>query len=117
VLIGLAQVFALIPGTSRSGITMTAARGFGFERREAARFSMLLSIPVIIAAGALQAVALYDSGDAALTASAAIGALLAFVTALGAIGFLMRWLANASFTPFVVYRVMLGVVLLVWAYA
>ncbi len=116
VLIGLAQVLALIPGTSRSGITMTAARALGFERREAARFSMLMSIPVIIAAGTLQAVALYATGDAVLTGSAAITAAIAFVTALGAIGFLMRWLARASFTPFVAYRVVLGVALLVWAY-
>ena len=117
VLIGLAQVLALIPGTSRSGITMTAARALGFERREAARFSMLVSIPVIIAAGTLQAIALYDSGDAALTASAVFAAAMAFVAALGAIGFLMRWLARASFTPFVVYRVALGLALLAWAYA
>jgi undecaprenyl-diphosphatase len=116
-LIGLAQVLALIPGASRSGVTMTAARALGFERREAARFSMLVSIPVIIAAGTLQAVALYEAGDAALTVSAAIGAAMAFVTALGAIGFLMRWLTRASFTPFVAYRVVLGVALLVWAYA
>ncbi len=117
VLIGLAQVLALIPGTSRSGITMTAARALGFERREAARFSMLVSVPVIIAAGALQAVALYRTGDAVLTGSAVIAAAMAFVTALGAIGFLMRWLTRASFTPFVAYRVVLGVALLVWAYA
>lgn len=116
VLIGLAQVLALIPGTSRSGITMTAARALGFERREAARFSMLMSIPVIIAAGTLQAVALYATGDAVLTGGAVIAAAMAFVTALGAIGFLMRWLARASFTPFVAYRVVLGVALLVWAY-
>ena len=116
-LIGLAQVFALIPGASRSGVTMTAARALGFERREAARFSMLLSIPVIIAAGTLQAVALYGSGDAMLTGRAAIAAVMAFVTALAAIGFLMRWLARASFAPFVAYRVVLGVALLVWAYA
>lgn len=115
-LIGLAQVLALIPGTSRSGITMTAARALGFERLEAARFSMLVSIPVIIAAGTLQAVALYGTGDAVLTGRAAIAAAMAFVTALGAIGFLMRWLARASFTPFVAYRVVLGVALLVWAY-
>jgi undecaprenyl-diphosphatase len=116
-LIGLAQVLALIPGTSRSGITMTAARALGFERRVAARFSMLVSIPVIIAAGTLQAVALYDTGDAVLTGRAVIAAAMAFVTALGAIGFLMRWLTRASFALFVAYRVVLGVALLVWVYA
>ncbi len=110
--IGLAQVLAFIPGTSRSGITMTAARAMGYERTEAARFSMLLSIPVIIAAGAVEALDLRAAGDAQLTIDVAFAAALAFVAALAAIGLLMRWLERSSFTPFVVYRVALGVFLL-----
>ncbi|MDA0675635.1 MAG: undecaprenyl-diphosphate phosphatase, partial [Proteobacteria bacterium] len=70
VIIGLAQALAIIPGTSRSGITMTAARFLGMERRDGARFSMLLSIPVIIGAGSLQGWKLYQSGDAQLTMAA-----------------------------------------------
>ena len=110
--IGLAQVLALIPGTSRSGITMTAARFLGFERAEAARFSMLLAIPAILGAGTLAGLDLRESGDLALTRSAALAALLAFISALMAIAVLMQWLKRASFTPFVIYRILLGLVLL-----
>lgn len=116
-LIGCAQVLALIPGTSRSGITMTAARWMGYERTEAARFSMLMSIPVIVAAGALEGLDLYRAGDAELTVSVAVAVVLAFGAALAAIGLMMRWLERASFTPFVVYRVVLGGALLWLTYA
>lgn len=115
--IGLMQVLALIPGTSRSGITMTAARLLGMERPEAARFSMLLSIPTILGAGALSGYDLYQVGDVALGRDALIAAVLAFVTALVAIWALMLWLRNASFTPFVVYRLILAAGLLYWVYA
>ena len=115
-IIGFAQVLALIPGTSRAGITMTAARALGYERTEAARFSMLLSMPTILAAGALIGYKLYRSGDMALGIDAAIAAGLAFITAFAAIGLMMAWLKRASFTPFVVYRVALGGYLLWWAY-
>ena len=115
-LIGLAQILALIPGTSRSGITMTAARFHGFERVEAARFSLLLSIPAILGAGSLAGYDLYRSGNAVLGYTALVGAALAFGTALGAIVLMMGWLKRASFTPFVVYRVVLGSALLWWVY-
>jgi undecaprenyl-diphosphatase len=114
--IGLAQVLALIPGTSRSGITMTAARVLGFERRDAARFSMLMSIPAIAAAGALKGAELYERGDAQLTGDAVIATALSFVISIGAIALLMAWLRRATFTPFAVYRLGLGVGLLVWVY-
>jgi len=114
-LIGLAQVLALIPGTSRAGITMTAGRWLGFSRVDAARFSMLLSIPTIAAAGLLAGLDLAQAGMAGRWADAAIAAGLAFLAALGAIHFLMRWLQHASMTIFVVYRVILGAALLVWA--
>jgi len=116
VIIGLSQALALIPGTSRSGITMTAARLLGMERADAARFSMLMSIPTIVAAGALKGYELWKSGDAAVTADAFMGAGLSFVAALIAIAVMMAWLRRASFTPFVVYRVVLGVLILVVAY-
>ena len=114
--IGVAQALALIPGTSRAGITMTAARALGYERGESARFSMLLAMPAIVAAGSLVGYELYRLGDLALTADAAIAALLAFVSALGAIGLMMAWLRRSSFTPFVLYRVALGGFLLWWDY-
>jgi undecaprenyl-diphosphatase len=116
-MIGLAQVLALIPGTSRSGITMTAARFAGYERPDAARFSMLLSIPTIVAAGTLGVLDIIESGDKALGADAAVAAALSLVAALIAIATLMRWLRHAGFMPFVVYRVGLGIFLLYLAYS
>lgn len=115
-IIGLAQVLALVPGTSRSGITMTAARFLGMERAEAARFSLLLSIPTIAGAGLLVGLELYDSGDVQLGLDALIAAGLAFIAALGAIALMMRWLEHAGFTPFVIYRLALGGALLYWVY-
>ncbi|MHA1598029.1 MAG: undecaprenyl-diphosphate phosphatase [Alphaproteobacteria bacterium] len=116
VVIGMAQVLALVPGTSRSGITMSAARLLGMERSDAARFSMLLSIPTIIGAGTLKGLDLYQSGDVRLTADAVLAAGLAFATALIAIFLMMAWLRRATFTPFVVYRIVLGVGLLALSY-
>lgn len=114
--IGMAQMLALIPGTSRAGITITAARMLGFERRDAARFSMLLSIPTIIAAGALAGTELIEGGGAQLRGDAMLAGGFAFFTALGAIALMMGWLRRASYTPFVVYRVILGAGLLFWVY-
>jgi len=113
-LIGLAQVLALIPGTSRSGITLTAARQMGFKRTDAARFSMLLAIPTIIAAGLLAMLKLLQDGADGAFLDAAIAGGLAFFAALVAIHFLMKWLARASMTIFVIYRVALGVGLFGW---
>lgn len=113
-LIGVAQVLALIPGTSRSGITMTAGRHLGFSRVDAARFSMLLAIPTILAAGTLGAFELAEGGANGQWRDAIIGAGLSFLAALLAIHFLMRWLERASMTIFVVYRVALGAGLLLW---
>lgn len=114
-LIGLAQALALIPGASRAGTTMTAGRALGFTRPEAARFSMLMSIPTITAAGLLLSLDLISAG-VGITLDMAIGAVLAFVSALAAIHFLMRWLERASMSVFVVYRVALGAFLL-WVFA
>jgi len=116
-LVGLAQVLSLLPGTSRSGITMTAARFLGMERREAARFSMLLSIPTILGAATLAGLEIYKSGSATLRLDAVLAAGLSFVTALLAISLMMRWLMHATFTPFVIYRILLGLGLLYWVYS
>ncbi|MGP1397181.1 MAG: undecaprenyl-diphosphate phosphatase [Inquilinaceae bacterium] len=115
--IGLAQALALIPGTSRSGITMTMARALSLERTEAARFSLLLSIPVILGAGTLAGLDLYRAGDVALGVDALIAGILAFLSAIAAIALLMLWLRHSSFMPFVLYRVVLGLGLLYWIYA
>nr|WP_246152154.1 undecaprenyl-diphosphate phosphatase [Roseospira navarrensis] len=110
--LGLMQAVALIPGTSRSGITMTGARLLGYERPEAARFSMLMSIPTILAAGILIGLDLYRMDDRAVTSEALTAAGLALVSALVAIAVLMAWLKRAGFLPFVIYRVLLGLGLL-----
>lgn len=114
--IGLAQVLALIPGTSRAGITMTAGRILGMERAAAAEFSLLMAIPAILGAGALEGYDLARAGNWALTADALIAAGLAFVSALVAVVVMMAWLRRASFMPFAVYRLLLGGGLLVWIY-
>lgn len=113
---GLWQVLALIPGTSRSGITITGGRRLGYTRTDAARLSMLMSIPVIAASGILLGT------EAAFTASpqalrdSAIAALMSFAAALLALTLMMRLLRSVSFTPYVIYRVILGGILLAIAY-
>ncbi|MEM7544901.1 MAG: undecaprenyl-diphosphate phosphatase [Pseudomonadota bacterium] len=116
-LMGLAQVFALIPGASRSGVTMTAARGLGYKRQDAARLSMLMSIPTIIAAGTLLGLKLVRDGDARLGTDAAIAAALSFLAALAAIALFMRMLQSWTMTPFAIYRLILGMILLWLAYS
>lgn len=114
--IGLAQTLSLIPGTSRSGITMTAARAFGINRQDAARFSMLLSIPTIAGAGLLTVLDVVEAGDPILTQDALIAGGFAALTAFAAIAVLMRWLARQNFTIFALYRLLLGSGLLLFAY-
>jgi len=114
-IIGLAQALALIPGTSRSGITITAARFLGFERAEAARFSFLLGIPAITGAGVLTFFEISESGQG-LPPGAVLATILTFFSALAAIAFLMALVKRMSFTPFVLYRMLLAGFLLVIAY-
>lgn len=115
IVIGLAQCLALIPGTSRSGITMTAARFLGMERASAARFSMLLSIPGILGAGILEGRELLQHGNGQFQ-DALLGAGMSFVAGLIAIWVLMAWLRRSTFTPFVIYRLLLGALLFSVAY-
>lgn len=111
-IIGCAQMLALIPGTSRSGITMTAARSLGFSRLEAARFSFLLAVIATSGAGAVGVLDFLKNPDMALLIDMAIGAAVSCVAALGAMHFLMTWLTSHSFMPFVIYRILLGILLL-----
>jgi len=115
-LIGLAQALALIPGTSRSGITMTAARYLGYTRPEAARFSFLLGIPAITGAGLLTVLDLESSG-AGVSSDAMLAAAFTFVSALIAIAFLMAVVKRLSFLPFVIYRFLIAGFLFVLAYS
>lgn len=114
--IGIAQTLAFVPGTSRSGITIVAARLLGYERADAARFSFLLSIPAIAAAGIWEGRRLFEPEHAGQIADAALGAGIASVAAFIAIATLMAWLRHASFLPFVIYRLLLGAGLLAWVY-
>jgi undecaprenyl-diphosphatase len=111
VLVGLAQALALIPGTSRSGVTMTVARVLGYRRVEAARFSFLLAIPAVAGAGLLAALDLAEA-SAAMQWDAIVTGALTFVTAFATMALLMKFLQKASMMVFVVYRVALGCALL-----
>jgi undecaprenyl-diphosphatase len=110
-IIGVAQAIAIIPGTSRSGITMTAARALGFERPEAARFAFLLGIPAIAGAGVLKLGDAVSSGET-ISLDVLLTAVLTFFVALGTITILMKLVRHMSFLPFAVYRILLGVLLL-----
>lgn len=114
-LIGFAQAIALIPGTSRSGITMTAALMLGYTRQAAARFSFLLSIPLILAAGSLKGFELLHSGNAAQWSEILLGMAFSFVAALICIKLFLAALDRIGMLPFVIYRLLLGIALFVWA--
>jgi len=114
-MIGVAQALALIPGTSRSGITMTAARLLGFERPEAARFSFLLGIPAISAAGLVTMLEFVEAGEG-IPSDALWAAFLTFFSALAAIALLMAIVKRTSFLIFVIYRLALGILLFALLY-
>lgn len=111
-IIGASQILALIPGTSRSGITMSAARLLNFSRIEAARYAMLLAIPTILAGGAGAFVKAADDASTTSMFDMGIAAGLSFLTALLSIWVMMELLKKISFLPFVIYRVILGLVLI-----
>ncbi len=111
-IVGLSQALALIPGTSRSGITMTAALLLGYTRDAAARFSFLLSIPLIAAAGLLKTKELLETGTDNDWLMVAVGTGVAFVSAFSCIHLFLRFLERIGFAPFVIYRLLLGGVLI-----
>ncbi|SMO94214.1 undecaprenyl-diphosphate phosphatase [Ruegeria faecimaris] len=116
-IMGLWQVLALIPGTSRSGITITGARQLGYSREDGARIAMLMSIPTILASGALLSTEVIRQANAQLAFDSAVAAFFAFLSALLALSLMMRLLRSVSFTPYVIYRVVVGAILLVIAYS
>ena len=111
-IIGSCQALAVIPGTSRSGTTMMAALALGYSRKQAARIAMLLAIPSIAGAGALTLGAAADAGTLPPLKVLAIGILVSFFSAYASIALLLRLVERIGMTPFVVYRIGLGVVLL-----
>lgn len=111
--VGCMQVFALIPGASRSGTTITGARFLGFSRTEATRFSFLMSIPVVVGALVLTGADMYQqTGLEFFTGELAVAILVSFLSGYLAIAFLMRWISTHSFAPFMIYRILLGLFLL-----
>lgn len=113
--VGLSQALALIPGVSRSGITITAALLVGFNRQAAARYSFLLSIPIIALAGGWEAVGLLRASvPVASWTPLLVGALASGLAAYACIHFFLKLLARISMLPFVLYRLALGVVLLIF---
>lgn len=117
IIMGLWQAVALIPGTSRSGATISGARALGYKREDGTRLAMLMSIPTILASGLLLGLETAGDADWAAFRDGAIAAAMAFVAALLALSLMMRLLRSVSFTPYVIYRVILGVVLLIIAYS
>ncbi|MEP2029388.1 MAG: undecaprenyl-diphosphate phosphatase [Paracoccaceae bacterium] len=117
VIMGCWQAVALLPGTSRSGIVITGARRLGYNRQDSARISMLMSIPTIIASGLLIGAEVLTTADATAARNGAIAAVFSCIAALIALSLMMRLLRSISFTPYVIYRVALGLVLLVLAYS
>lgn len=111
-LIGLSQVLALIPGTSRSGVTMTAALLLGFTREAAVRFSLLLSIPVILLAGGLLTKDLVESTAPVDWTALILGMVLSAISALICIHYFLKFLERFGMMPYVIYRLLLGAFLL-----
>ena len=111
-IIGCAQALALVPGTSRSGITITAARFLGFERQDAARFSFLLSAPVIFLAASYKFIGLLSSGEVVAWKELGLGVVVAAVVAYASIDAFMRVVTRIGLLPFTVYRLILAAVIL-----
>jgi len=117
IVIGLAQALAIIPGTSRSGITMTAGLMLGLNRESAARFSFLLSIPIILAAGLFSTLDLLEADILVDWYALLYGAAFSFVAAYLCIFLFLSWISRIGMLPFVIYRLILGVVLLFIVFA
>jgi undecaprenyl-diphosphatase len=112
---GLAQALALIPGVSRSGGTITAGLFLGYTRSAAARYSFLLAIPAVLGSGLYEVYKSFKGGVHGAQvdwAPTIVATVLAFVVGLSVIAWLLRYLTRGSFTPFVVYRVVLGLTVL-----
>ena len=116
--VGVAQGIAVMPGISRSGATMAAGMGFGLDREQAARFSFLLSVPIILLAGVKQALDVVG-GQAALPSPAAtvLGFIAAAIVGYAAIAGLMAYLRDHTFLPFAIYTGVLGTCVILWQLA
>ncbi len=112
-IIGMFQVLAFIPGASRAGVTITGARFLGFDRSSAAIFSMLLSIPIILASLVLTSLDFISSSEININLYQSLfAAIVACITALVSINIMMRIIQSSTFNIFIIYRVLLGFILL-----
>ena len=111
-IIGCAQALALVPGTSRSGVTISAGRMLGFDRRDAARFSFLLSVPVILLATIYEMGGLIIGDEQVDWLQLSVAALVAAVVAYVSIDFFMRFVSRIGLLPFALYRIALAAVIL-----
>ena len=114
-LIGLAQIFALIPGTSRSGVTITAALFLGYPAQTATRFSFLMSIPVILGASLVMLLSAPEEHLLSTGGKILPSLIASAIFAYGTIALFMRLVERVGLMPFVIYRLILGTLLLVWA--
>ena len=114
-IIGMAQALALIPGTSRSGIVYSGGRFLNISRVEALRFAMLLSIPTILLSAFIPTYKFIESPSSEFLLMGTVGLIVSFATAYLSISLLMNWVRNFSMVPFVVYRIILGSILLVYS--
>ncbi len=113
-IIGLWQVFAIIPGASRAGVVYTGSRIVGLNRVDAAKFSMLLSIPVIVISASIPIIEIINDPISINFLNLFFGFVIAFLTAYFSIGLLLNWVKKNSMTPFVIYRIILGSVILIY---
>lgn len=111
---GFAQALALVPGVSRSGATTTLGRALGYTRTAAAEYSFLLAVPAVFASGFFELYKSFDEGTGPYNlGETALATLIAFIVGYVVIAFLMQYLKRGSFLPFVIYRVALGVLIMV----
>ena len=113
ILVGVAQMLALVPGVSRSGATTTAALSLGYTRPAAARFSFLLAVPAVFGSGLYELQQSFEEPGPYSLGLTLAATVVAFVVGFVVIAFFMRYISRRSFAPFVAYRIVLGVVLLV----
>ena len=113
VLMGLAQALALVPGVSRSGATISMGRFLGYEREAATRYAFLLAIPAVVGAGLFELKEIPNGDNSYGWGPTLIATVVSFVVGYAAIAWLLRYVSTRSYTPFVVYRVVLGIATLV----
>ena len=112
IIVGLFQVLAFIPGASRAGVTITGSRFLKVERRSAAKFSMLLSIPIILASLIMALTNFFSDFNEVNLNESLFATFVAFITALSSIHFMMRLLQFTNFNLFIIYRILLGIIIL-----